>query len=360
MGGAPTASAHGPGVTSAKTFRPSPPADLLRPRPGSTTTRALLSLARRTRFEAWKAYEPPPLPSDLAQDLATVRAALQRFLPGDPHAVVRVLVMPTVGADLRRVVGGALDPGGARLPPDPAALPSLCTSIALALAVDGALSAPLELAAPVAVTLLAADARLVPAGPVRFEPDGRCVGGTLVRGIARPTPLGAVATGSVDLARLERVRAAFARTHPGASETSVRLARELPSADEAPAWLPRAIGRLCCPTVLRHTAEALDDDGEVGEELEVREGSDRDTGDVDGDGVAHLDACVDELAREHARQLLAALSEVDPLADDPARLVDAALRFVTRGVADEAVRAALEGLSPSEAGAGLVAEILGD
>lgn len=361
---------------------PSPPTDLLRPLPGSTTTRALLSLVRRTRFEAWKAYVPtvlpdalpnaledapanalptalpdapanalptappnalptalehaPPsaLPDAVAHDLAAVRATLERFLFGDPHTVVRVLVLPTVGAALRRVVGGALAPSGERLAPDPSALPELCSSIALALAIERALPAPIELMTPTAVTLLAADAALFPEGPIRFEPSGECTGGRVVRGIARATPLGAVVgADAVDLERLEHARAAFARAHPGASETSVRLAREL--VDEDADWLPLSIGRLACPRLLAHVRARRPEPSHEA-----------------------YSSLVTELAREHARHLLAALSEVDALADRPAVLVDAALRFVATGTADDEVREALDGLIPTEVGAGLVEEML--
>ncbi len=301
-------------------FRPSPPRDLLRPQLGSTTTRAIVSLVRRTRFEAWKAYRPNQLEPTSAHDLGTLGAVFERFLPGNPHAVAGVLALPTVGAALRRAVGGALDLDGHRAEPDPRAIPELVTSALVALHVEGALPFQVRLRAAESVGLPSRDVALV------LEAEEVCLGPGGVRG-ARLEALGAwrprvgVAaqlSGEPGRARsaLDGALDALDAASPGMLSDLRRVALEFVGATKAERGLARRFGRF---------------------EL---------------DGTAPTK---DVLRVERVRHLLTGLSEVDDLARRPAPLVEAALAFA-RG--DAAVDLdAIEASEPTEVGRGVLEEL---
>jgi hypothetical protein len=308
-------------------FRPSPPRDLISPSPDSSTSRALVSLVRRTRFEAWKAYRPEGLAPELAHDLDVLRAVFSHFLPGNPHAVAGVLVLPGVGAALRRAVGGALRLDGTRALPDPDAVPELCTSALLALHVEGALPSEVALRAAVDVTIPARDLalrgvvgelRLTPRGGERGERGerGELVGGSLVPlGVERFRVGVWLGEGSatVDdaLTRLET-------RHPGRVAELRRVALELRASDEPEHGFARRFGRL---------------------ELSVE--------DAANDEGRALDV-------ERVRHLLTALAEVDDLARDPAPLLQAAL---ARAQGERVDADALTVCDPTDVGRGVIDEL---
>lgn len=298
-------------------FRPSPPRDLISPSPDSSTSRALVSLVRRTRFEAWKAYRPEGLAPELAHDLDVLRAVFSHFLPGNPHAVAGVLALPGVGAALRRAVGGALGLDGTRALPDPSAIPELCTSALLALHTEGALPFEVALRAAVDVTIPARDLALRGVvSELRLTTRGELVGGTLA-------PLGVErfrvgvwlgrgsATADDALTRLET-------RHPGRVAELRRVALELHASDEPEHGFARRFGRL---------------------ELSVE--------DAANDEGRTLDV-------ERVRHLLTALAEVDDLARDPAPL----LRAAFAGVRGERVDVdTLTASEPTDVGRGVIDEL---
>lgn len=299
-------------------FRPSPPRDLISPSTDSSTSRALVSLVRRTRFEAWKAYRPEAVAPELAHDLDALRAVFSHFLPGNPHAVAGVLALPGVGAALRRAVGGALGLDGTRARPDPNAIPELCTSALLALHVERALPFEITLHAAVDVTIPARDTELRGvAGEVRFTTrrDG-LVGGTLA-------PLGVerfrvgVWYGDGSTAVDEALTRLEAR-HPGRVAELRRVALELHATDAPEVGFAQRFGRI---------------------ELSVE--------DAANDEGRALDV-------ERVRHLLTALAEVDDLARDPAPLLRAALA----GARGERIDAdALEACGPTDVGRGVIDEV---
>ncbi|MCB9610952.1 MAG: hypothetical protein H6721_02745 [Sandaracinus sp.] len=291
-------------------FRPSPPHDLLRPLPGSTTARAIASLVRRTRFEAWKAYRPSGLPDDVAHDLEVLRSVFERFLPGNPHAVASVLALPGVGSALRRAVGGARTNEGSRAAPDPSAVPELCTSALLALFAEGAL--------PFEVTLRAAVPAVVPARDVVLERLGRDVrlGERVEGGVVRPAGVTRARVGvwqGSDAGALDAALDRLDAERPGSLANLRRVAFELVPASTKESGLPKTFGRFEVSTC---SARALD--------------------------------------VERVRHLLGGLSEVDDLAADPGGLVEAAVAFVA-GEPIDLVR--LEAVAPTEVGRGVVAEL---
>lgn len=299
-------------------FRPSPPRDLLSPAPDSSTSRALVSLVRRTRFEAWKAYRPEGLPPELAHDLDVLRAVFSHFLPGNPHAVAGVLALPGVGAALRRAVGGALGLDGTRARPDPNAIPELCTSALLALQVEGALPFEVTLRAAVDVTIPARDSVLRGvAGEVRFTTRrGGLVGATLA-------PLGVerfrvgVWYGDGSTAADEALTRLEAR-HPGRVAELRRVALELHATDAPEVGFARRFGRI---------------------ELSVE--------DAANDAGRALDV-------ERVRHLLTALAEVDDLAREPAPLLHAALAHARGERVDVD---ALDACDPTDVGRGVIDEL---
>lgn len=297
-----------------QSFRPSPARDLIRPLADSTTARALVSLVRRTRFEAWKAYRPAGLPDDLEHDLEVLRAVFSHFLPGNPHAVAGVLALPGVGAALRRAVGGKLALDGTRAAPDPSAIAELCTSALLALHAEGALPFEVTLRTPVEVTIPARDVALRDVRtPVRLGVQSDDLGGaTLAAAGVERFRIGVWLGGSsaaIDdsLTRLET-------NHPGRIAELRRVALELVATTEPEQGFAQRFGRL-----------------ELAVESEP-----------------------DAFEEERVRHLLTALSEVDDLAREPASLLNAALAFA-RGehvVADE-----LDDCGPTEVGRGVLDEI---
>lgn len=93
-------------------FVPGPLDDLLAPAPGSKTARALMSLARRSRFEGLKRCDEFAAPDDLGP-LQALRRVTLAHLPGDPYVVSDVLADPWVAepldAALRRAPFPSLD-----------------------------------------------------------------------------------------------------------------------------------------------------------------------------------------------------------------------------------------------------------
>jgi hypothetical protein len=299
-------------------FRPSPPRDLISPAPDSSTSRALVSLVRRTRFEAWKAYRPGGLAPELAHDLDVLRAVFSHFLPGNPHAVAAVLALPGVGAALRRAVGGALGLDGTRALPDPSAIPELCTSALLALHVEGALPFEVTLRAAVDVALPARDLALRGvSGELRLSTrTGELVGATIA-------PLGVerfrvgVWLGNGSTAVDEALTDLETRRPSRVAELR-RVALELCASDEPEHGFARRFGR-----VELFVADATRDEGRT---LEV----------------------------ERVRHLLTALAEVDDLAREPAPLVRAALARAR----DERVDVdALTACGPTDVGRGVIDEL---
>lgn len=305
-------------------FRPSPPRDLISPSPDSSTSRALVSLVRRTRFEAWKAYRPEGVAPELAHDLDALRAVFSHFLPGNPHAVAGVLALPGVGAALRRAVGGALTLDGTRARPDPNAIPELCTSALLALHVEGALPFEVTLRAAVDVATpardlalrgVAGELRLTPRGGERGE-HGELVGGTIVPLDVERFRIGVwlgEGSATVDdaLTRLET-------RHPGRVAELRRVALELHATDTPEVGFARRFGR-----IELSVEDAANDDGRA---LDV----------------------------ERVRHLLTALAEVDDLARDPAPLLRAALA----GARGERIDAdALQACGPTDVGRGVIDEL---
>lgn len=297
-----------------QSFRPSPPRDLIRPLPDSTTARALVSLVRRTRFEAWKAYRPVGLPNALEHDLEVLRAVFSHFLPGNPHAVAGVLALPGVGAALRRAVGGELALDGTRARPDASAIPELCTSALLALHAEGALPFEVTLRAACEVTIPARDvATRDVTAEVRFGVrSGDVAGATLIAAGIERFRIGVWlgdSSASIDdsLTRLET-------NHPGRIAELRRVALELVETTEPEQGFARRFGRL---------------------ELAVESGP-------------------DALEEERVRHLLTALTEVDDLARDPASLLSAALTFA-RG--EHVVTDVLDDCGPTEVGRGVLDEI---
>lgn len=293
-------------------FRPSPPHDLLRPLPGSTTARAIASLVRRTRFEAWKAYRPSGLPDDVAHDLEVLRSVFERFLPGNPHAVAGVLALPGVGAALRRAVGGALTNEGTRTAPDPSAVPELCTSAILALFAEGALPFEVILRTAVPVVVPARDVLLEGVDPTVDVRLGARVEGATVRAAGVTRARIGVWRGddaSVLDAALDRLDA----ERPGSLANLRRVAFELVPESSNESGLPTAFGRF---EVSSCTPRALD--------------------------------------VERVRHLLGGLAEVDDLAADPRGLVELGTAFVAGEPLD---LARLEALAPTEVGGGVIAEL---
>lgn len=85
-------------------FIPQPPSDVLRPDGGAShTARALMSLARRSRFEALKRVER----ATHGEALATLRRVALAHLPGDPYVVSDVLADPWVAEPLDQALGRA-------------------------------------------------------------------------------------------------------------------------------------------------------------------------------------------------------------------------------------------------------------
>ncbi len=86
-------------------MRISPPRDLLFPGPGSTTTRAVLSFARRLLFDRFAALtEPSGLTTSTWVDYQATREVLVSFLPGRPHLLSDLLEVPTIGAAIRSLL----------------------------------------------------------------------------------------------------------------------------------------------------------------------------------------------------------------------------------------------------------------
>ncbi|MCU0671962.1 MAG: hypothetical protein MUE69_04120 [Myxococcota bacterium] len=299
-------------------FRPSPPRDLISPSPDSSTARALVSLVRRTRFEAWKAYRPEGLALELTHDLDVLRAVFSHFLPGNPHAVAGVLALPGVGAALRRAVGGALGLDGTRALPDPSAIPELCTSALLALHVEGALPFDVTLRAAVDVAIPARDLALRGVvGELRLTTRrGELGGGTLAPlGVERFRVGVWLGEGS---AVVDDALTQLETRHPGRVAELRRVALELIASDEPEHGFARRFGRV---------------------ELSVE--------DVSRDEGRTLDV-------ERVRHLLTALAEVDDLARDPAPLLRAALE----GARGERVDAdALSACGPTDVGRGVIEEL---
>ncbi|MBC7172588.1 MAG: hypothetical protein H5U40_09190 [Polyangiaceae bacterium] len=84
-------------------FAPNPPADLVLPRPSSTTARAVCSLALRKLFDWVKSTELP----EANPGFGELRAIFGGFLPGRPKQVAALLDEPTVSAPLRLLRSGA-------------------------------------------------------------------------------------------------------------------------------------------------------------------------------------------------------------------------------------------------------------
>ena len=84
--------------------KPSPPADLALPASGSTTARAIFSMATRRLFEDLKSMDPS---SDLAPEALVAWRALRgivaSMLPGHPNPVADMLRQPPVAGPLRRL-----------------------------------------------------------------------------------------------------------------------------------------------------------------------------------------------------------------------------------------------------------------
>lgn len=298
-------------------FRPSPPRDLISPVPDSSTSRALVSLVRRTRFEAWKAYRPEGLAPELAHDLDVLRAVFSHFLPGNPHAVAAVLALPGVGAALRRAVGGALGLDGTRALPDPDAIPELCTSALLALHVEGALPFEVTLHAAMDVAIPARDVALQGvASPLRLGRASEVAGATLAPiGVERFRIGVWLGEGS---AAVDEALTRLEARHPGRVAELRRVALELQTTEAPDSGFARRFGRV---------------------ELAVEEAT-RDEGRT-------LDV-------ERVRHLLTALAEVDGLAREPAPLVRAALAH-TRG--ERVDVDALEACGPTDVGRGVIDEL---
>ncbi len=87
-------------------FAPSPPTDLVLPERGSTTARAVSSLALRKLFEWVKSAAVPGADPALEE----LRAIVAGFLPGKPKTVAALLAAPSVAAPLRLLRLGGGDP----------------------------------------------------------------------------------------------------------------------------------------------------------------------------------------------------------------------------------------------------------
>jgi len=299
-------------------FRPSPPRDLISPAPDSSTSRALVSLVRRTRFEAWKAYRPEGLAPELAHDLDVLRAVFSHFLPGNPHAVAGVLALPGVGAALRRAVGGALGLDGTRALPDPSAIPELCSSALLALHVEGALPFEITLRAAVDVAIPARDVALRGvSGELHLSTRrGELVGATIAPLRVERFRVGVwLGDGS---AAVDEALTDLETHHPGRVAELRRVALELCASEEPEPGFARRFGR-----VELSVADTTRDEGRT---LEV----------------------------ERVRHLLTALAEVDDLAREPAPLVRAAIARAR----DERVDVdALTACGPTDVGRGVIDEL---
>jgi hypothetical protein len=90
----------------APAFAPSPPTDLVLPNRGSSTARAVASLARRKLFDWVKSVEIESAEPGLGE----VRAMLSSLLPGQPKRVAEIVDAPSVSAPLRLLRAGAPDP----------------------------------------------------------------------------------------------------------------------------------------------------------------------------------------------------------------------------------------------------------
>lgn len=89
-------------------FTPSPPRDLTIPAPGSTTGRAILSMALRKLFEDLRGLRVNPSEAS-ARDLRRLREVLVGFLPGRPGAIASLLRDPVIAAPLRCLRDGLGD-----------------------------------------------------------------------------------------------------------------------------------------------------------------------------------------------------------------------------------------------------------
>lgn len=132
------------GPRSQGAFRPSPPNDLTVPAPGSTTGRAILSMALRKLFEDLRALRVQPSDAS-ARDLRRLREVLVGFLPGRPGAIASLLRDPVVAAPLRCLRDGLGDVDEC--------VAELVGQSLFQLALDRALDAPVQVERPPPVLL---------------------------------------------------------------------------------------------------------------------------------------------------------------------------------------------------------------
>ncbi|MBL9108877.1 MAG: hypothetical protein JNM74_06390, partial [Myxococcales bacterium] len=97
-------------TSSTQSFAMGVPDDLVSPRPGSMTSRALVSFAQRSLFEARRALgERLPADSAEADAIARYLEIVSGMLPGSPHAIARSLRDPAVFVPARALLGGHED-----------------------------------------------------------------------------------------------------------------------------------------------------------------------------------------------------------------------------------------------------------
>ena len=123
-------------------IEPQPPRDLVLPAQGSTTARAVQTMALRGLFETLKTLAPDPRGTEASvAAYRSLREVLVGFLPGNPHTISRMLDRPTVAAAVRCLRDGVGDPDLVQA--------TIAAQGLFHLAVEGALHEPVRIEARV-------------------------------------------------------------------------------------------------------------------------------------------------------------------------------------------------------------------